>query len=472
MKTIAKPFGWLMLLLYNLTGSYGVAVILFAVVVNLILLPFMMKSKVGMLRMTRLQPKVAEIQKKHAGNQQKLNEEMSKLYREEGANPMSGCLWSLIPFPILIALYYAIRYPLTTMMGVPESLLAEGGVIYNKLAELGYSLANFTTSKASGYEQIYEAKFITDHFSDFAPLSDKLLPMNYHFMGLDLSAMPQWKFWQFDWSAPAVLLPALGLFLIPLISALMSWVSMKISNKMNPQVGATAEQKTTSNTMTLIMPLTSIWIGFVMPAALGIYWIINSMLGIIRDVALTKIYTRKLDREDAERNERNRLRDEELERKRLETEKLRAANAARQNPNTSKKKLQATQKQKDDERRAAAERTERAVRRARLGITEQEQPASQVGNRRYARGRAYVSDRYTNPEGAEEATAAAAAESEYGVSIDETAGETGVGRETAGAAKASEFDGESRADEESSDEMPGDESDDEADGESDDGTES
>lgn len=472
MKTIAKPFGWLMLLLYNLTGSYGVAVILFAVVVNLILLPFMMKSKAGMMRMTRLQPKIAEIQKKHAGNQQKLNEEMSKLYREEGANPLSGCLWSLIPFPILIALYYAIRYPLTTMMGVPESMLAEGGAIYSKLTELGYSLANFTTGKTSGYEQIYEAKFITDHFSDFSSLSDKLIPMNYHFLGLDLSSMPQWKFWQFDWATPAVLLPALGLFLIPLISAFMSWASMKISNRMNPQMGATAEQKMTSNTMTLIMPITSIWIGFVMPAALGIYWIINSVLGIIRDVILTRIYTRKLDKEDAVRSARNRLREEELECKRLETEKLRAANAARQNPNTSKKKLQATQKQKDDERRAAADRVERAARRARLGISEQQQPDSQVGSRRYARGRAYVPDRYINPEGAEAATAAAAAESEYGASIDETAEETGVGRETADAAEASEFDGESRADEESADEMPDDASEDESDGESDDGTES
>ena len=84
------------------------------------------------------------------------------------------------------------------------------------------------------------------------------------------------------------------------------------------------------------------------------------------------------------------------------------------------KKIQANEKQKSDERKAAIERAERAARRERLGIKEPEKPASQVGNRRYARGRAYVPDRFTNPEAAEEATLAAAAESELGESIDET----------------------------------------------------
>ena len=82
------------------------------------------------------------------------------------------------------------------------------------------------------------------------------------------------------------------------------------------------------------------------------------------------------------------------------------------------KKQQAQQKQQDTERRAAVEREERAARRERLGVTEPEKPASQVGNRRYARGRAYVEDRFVNPDAAEEATRAAAAESEFGESID------------------------------------------------------
>lgn len=426
LNAIAKPFGWLMLWLYDWTGSYGLAIILFGVVVNLILLPFMAKSKKSMMRTTRLQPKIAELQKRHEGNQQKLNEEMSKLYHEEHVNPMSGCLWSLIPFPILIALYEAIRYPITIMMGVPAELLAKAtdttaaGAIYQKLLDLGYNLSNYTTAKTSAYEQIFESKFITEHFAEFSGLSDKLQPMDYHFLGLDLSLTPNWKFWDFDYSSAAVWVPAVILFLIPLLSAFMSWLSMKISTKMTPTTAAgSTQQQATSKSMELMMPLMSVWFCFIMPAALGIYWIVNSVLGIVRDVVLTKIYTKKMDAEDAVRAAERRTRDAELEHKREETEKLRAANATELNANTSKKKMQQSQKQKDAERRAAAEKAERAARRERLGVELPEKPASQVGTRRYARGRAFVEDRYVNPEDAAAETAAAAAESEFGASLDE-----------------------------------------------------
>ncbi|MEG1633541.1 MAG: YidC/Oxa1 family membrane protein insertase [Oscillospiraceae bacterium] len=425
LKAIAKPFGWLMLWLYDWTGSYGLAIILFAVLVTLILLPFMMKSKKGMMRTTRMQPRIAELQKKHEGNQQKLNEEMSRLYREEKANPMSGCLWSLIPFPIILALYQAIRFPLTIMMGVPEALLAPAangvpaGAIYQKLIDLGYSISSYASgSSAAAYEQIFQSKFITEHFADFAAMSDKLQPIDYHFLGLDISANPNWKIWDFDFSSPAIWVPAVILFLIPFLSAFTSWLGMVISTKMNPTVGGTAQQQSTNKTMQLMMPLMSVWFCFIMPAALGIYWIVNSVLGVVRDVVLTKIYTKQMDKEDAVRIAERKAREAELERKHEETERLRAANATEKNSNTSKKKLQAGQKQKDTERRAALERAERIARRERLGITAAEEPESQVGNRRYARGRAFVNDRYVNPDGAEEATAAAAAESEFGESID------------------------------------------------------
>ena len=417
LDTIAKPFGWLMMKLYELTGNFGLATILFSLCVTLVLLPFMAKSKKSMMRMTRLTPRIQELQRKHEGNQQKLNEEMARLYREEKANPMSGCLWSLLPFPILLALYRAVVKPLTIMMGIDAATIAAGGAIGDKLSQLGYAMSNYTTSTNTFYEEIFQAKFISDHFDQFAGLSDKLVQMDYNFLGLDLSSTPNWKFWTFDFSAGAW--AVIGLFLIPIISTGLSYLSIYISQKMNPTTTTmNAQQQSTNKTMLLIMPLMSLWIGFIMPAAMGLYWIMNSVLGVIRDVVLTKIYKKQMDREDAERLERERAREEELERKRQETERLRAMNATNVNRNTSKKKQQAQQKQQDTERKAAAEREERAARRERLGVTEPEKPASQVGNRRYARGRAYVADRFENPEAAEEATLAAAAESEFGESID------------------------------------------------------
>ena len=178
-----------------------------------------------------------------------------------------------------------------------------------------------------------------------------------------MGQQPSFKIWTFDWSNKAVWLPALGLFLIPIVSAVLSWLSMKISTSMTPQPAANQQQAATTNkTMMIMMPLVSLWICYTMPAALGIYWIVNSILGILRDVSLTKVFNKQLDKLDAERIAREKERDAELERKRLETERLKAAGETVVNPNTSKKKIQASQKQKNDERKAAVVREERAAR--------------------------------------------------------------------------------------------------------------
>ncbi|HIS72424.1 MAG TPA: YidC/Oxa1 family membrane protein insertase [Candidatus Scatomorpha pullicola] len=419
LDAIATPFGWLMMRLYELTDNFGWAIILFAIVVALVLLPFMAKSKKSMMRMTRLQPRMMELQKKHEGNPQKLNEEMARLYRENKVSPMGGCLWSLLPLFIMIALYRAVVKPLTIMMGIPDDMLQQGGAIYEQLQNLGYSLSNYTSSANSFYEQIYQAKFITENWDAFRGISDNLVQMNFNFIGLDLSVTPDWHFWSFDLSTGAW--PVIGLFIMPLISTGLNYLSMFISRKLQPSVGTTQQQQASASsmkTMMIIMPLMSLWIGYVMPAALCVYWIMNSLTGIIREVGLTLLYRKQMAKEDEEFYAKERAREEELERKRQETERLRAMNATTVNKNTSKKKQQAQAAQSAAERRAAAERAERAARRERLGITEQEKPASQVGNRRFARGRAYVEDRYENPEEAEEATLAAAEASEGVDAID------------------------------------------------------
>lgn len=405
LDAIAKPFGLLLLWLYNLVGNYGIAIFLFALIVKIIMLPFQMKTKKSMMRMAALNPQLQELQKRHEGNPKKLQEETAKLYKEEKVNPMSGCLWSLIPYPILLALYRAIRFPLTTMMGVPKDLLAEGGAILNKLNELGF----VATGKSTAYVQLQQSEFISQHFSDFAGLSDKLVNINYNFLGLNMGSTPKVFFWQdgLTWLS-------IGLFLIPIVSALLSWLQMKISQKPNPAPSTqNAQQASSMKTMNLMMPLISLWIGFSMPAALGMYWIFTSALAIVQELILNKHYGKLIEAEAAERNARQCAREAEFERKRAETERLRAEGLTKENANTSKRKQQARAKAESDELRAAAIREERAAKRAAMGLPpEEEKPASQVGNRRYARGRAYVEDRFTNPETAAEATAAAAAASE------------------------------------------------------------
>ncbi len=415
-ELICKVFSWPLIKFYEMTGSYGLAVIFFALLVNLIMTPFMAKSKKSTMRSVRIQPKIQELQRRHEGNPQKLNQEMQKLYKEEGINPMSGCLWSLIPFPILIALYSVIRQPLSRMMFVAEGVIE---TLQDFFVSNGWYVI---PTKTDAYFEIKLANLAHQHWGEIqsalAGKIDGLMDVDFSFLGLNLGEQPQWNFFlKTDWSDSAVWLPALGLFLIPFISAFLSWVSMKISNMGTPQNDQAAAQM---KSMTLMMPLMSVWICFIMPAAMGIYWIANSVFGMARDYVLTKVFKKQLDKEDAERAAARSEREKELEEKRLETERLRAEGKTEKNVNTSKKKTQAFEKQKSDERKAALDKAERAARRERLGIKEAEKPASQVGNRRYARGRAYVPDRFTNPENAEAATIAAAEESEFGSAIDES----------------------------------------------------
>lgn len=379
MRLIATPFGMLMMWLYNVTQNYGVAIILFAVIVRLIMLPFQMKSKKGMMRTQLLQPRMQELQKKYGSNQQKYSEELQKLYKEEGVNPMGGCLWSLIPFPILIALYYAIREPLTTMMRVPSELLAEGGAIANKLAELGFEI-----SSRSAYAEIEMSKFISEHFEAFSSLSDKLVKIDYNFLGIDLGATPNWQIWTYDFSDPAQIWPQIGLFLIPLAAAGLSYLQSVMSQKLNPS--ADPQAAATSNSMLMMMPLMTIFFCFMMPGALGLYWAIGSVISIVQELLLTDYYKKQLAVETAESDRRRAEREAELEAKRAETERLKAAGEQVENESTSKKKKNLREKQE-------REKAEREYNEAKSG--EEKYEPSRVGHRKYARGRAYDPDRYT-----------------------------------------------------------------------------
>ena len=377
-SAIAKPFGWLMMWLYDLLNNYGLALIAFALIVKIILLPFQMKSKRSTMRQARLTPKMKEIEKKHGANKQKYNEEVAKLYKESGVNPMSGCLWSLIPFPILIALYEAIRYPLTVMMGVAQDLLNEGGAIAAKLAELGFS-----SNVGQGYVQIAQSQFITQHWSEFQGISDKLKPIDYSFLGLDLGAKPDISaLTKIDWSNGATIAAA-ALLLIPVLAGVFTFIQSRISMKVNAVGG---EQPKGMGGMMIVMPLITVWFAYIMPAGLGIYWIAGNIFAIVQELVLTPYYKKKLDAEESVLEAKRREKEAELEAKRKETERLKAENATKRNENTSKKKLHLTER--EAQRGKAAEWAKKKA-----GIETADEP-SRVGDRKYARGRAYDPDRY------------------------------------------------------------------------------
>ena len=381
-----KFLGSILLFFCDAFGNYGWAILTFGLIVKLIMLPFQMKSKKSMMRTQTLTPRVKELEKKFKGNQQKYQEEVSKLYKNAGVNPMSGCLWTLIPFPIIIILYRVVREPLTNMMGLAAEEVTK---LTDLLTGLGYyTAASGRTS--SFYSQLSVANALHRHFSEIvsdpavSAFAGKLKDIDFNFFGLDLSATPRLNFVAdgFTWAA-------FVLFLIPFISAGLSFLQIALSQRNQPSTDAQTAQ--TSKTMNLMMPLMSVWICFSMPALMGLYWIEQSVLAIIQEEILTRIYQRQVDAEMSDFLAAERAKEEEIERRRIETERLRAEGKTQQNTNTSKKRLAAAERNAEEQRMAAARAADRAAR----GIVE-DIPPSQVGTRRYARGRAYDPDRYAD----------------------------------------------------------------------------
>ena len=348
---ICVPFAFLTRLFYSWTGSYGVALILFTLVVKLVLLPFQLKSKKSMLRMNRMQGKLNDIKTRYANNQQKQQEAMAELYAKEGINPMSGCLWSMIPFPILIALYYIIRVPLRYFMSLSESVIAE---ITTLAGTLGFTAAE----GSQAYEQIYLAKFIHEHWADFAGKFDGLIDLNYNFLHIDLAAQPSSLFSQF----PGGGWPVWGALLLPIISAgiqfAMSFITIPNGS---------------TKTMMYMMPLMTLWMGYILPSALCIYWIANSAFSLIQEVTLNKYFNKILDREETEKEKAAR------EKRYAKYQRQKELMAQQQLANGGKKpqNQQGKKKPSGDKKKSA-------------GGNEN----GRVGQRPYARGRAYDKSHY------------------------------------------------------------------------------
>ncbi len=394
MSFILYPFAWLLLFLYNVFKSYGLALILFSLIVKLALLYFSMKSKKGTMKTARLQPKMKDLEKRYAGNRAKYNEELQKLYKENDVKMMGGCIWSLIPFPILIGLYSVIRQPLTYLMHLSK---AQIDTISGILSGLGYP------ATSGAYSEITMAQQIFQSFDAVKEAVPQVIKLDFSFIGLNLAEIPKWKIWEmpFSWAT-------LGLFLIPIVSAFLSLMSTKIS-----MMGSSTPDQANMKSMMLMAPLMSLWIGFIMPAGLGIYWIATSVFTIIQDYFLAKYYTKVLDKEDAERISRQKAVEEERERKRIEYERLKAENATTRNKNTSKKKVQKVERIESEKRELEFEKKK---------LLEKGIAPPVDDDRPFSRGRAYDPNRYTRIQAAlteEEARIAAEEAAEEAARKDE-----------------------------------------------------
>ena len=375
---ICVPFAWLVRLFYDLTNSYGVALILFTLVIKLIMLPFQMKSKKSMMRMSRVSGQMQDLQKRYAKNQAKLQEEMQKLYEEEGVNPMSGCLWSFLPLPILMALYSIIRQPITHFMMLSKDVLQ---TVVQSVADAGVDLTNIVMmDKVTGAPALKDGLYQMAAYGQINLVKavqemglstpDGWFNVNYKFLGLDLTATP-WEYvksFTFTWAV-------IGVILIPILAGLSQFVFSKLTMKTQPQADAAGGASMKS--MMYMMPLMSVYIAFIMPAALGVYWIAQSVFSLIQEAILNKTFSAKLSEEEEARFQaRQADRQRRMEEARVQEQQ----------------RKQEEQKKKTLREKQQAAQAAKAVKAAKAATSTTE--AGRVGDRPYARGRAYKADRY------------------------------------------------------------------------------
>jgi YidC/Oxa1 family membrane protein insertase len=408
MKIILIPFAWLLRTLYQVFGNYGVALILFSLITKLILLPFTAKSKKSMMKTSRLGPKLKELEKKCGDDKLKYQQEMSALYKKEGVSPTGGCLWSLLPLILLMALYYVIRQPMTYLMGLSADQISQ---VTDLITGLGVDLS----SSNSAYSQIIIAQHIHENIDAVRQIVPDILDIDFNFLGVSLAQIPSWR-WIFN--GPYTLV-GFGLFIIPIISALSQFGTMLISQKLNGTVAtddkgqkdqdAAAAAAQSMKTMMYVMPIFSLWICYSMPASMSIYWIAQAVFNTAIDGLLTIHYKKIYDAEDAIKREKaaeEAAVEAEKEARRAER---RAANPdGMANPNTSrrkvKKQLKAAEEDEIQVKGKLTEEEREALKQMRLEKEKAKGGLSGDPNRPYSRGRAYDPSRYGQKTEGNEAT--------------------------------------------------------------------
>ena len=327
---------------------------------------------------------------------------MQALYKREGVSMGGGCLWSLLPLLILIPLYNVVRMPITYILqerdaadALVKAVMAAKPALFEGTNEYYHQMiagANLTPEIVATVEGVKNAALAG-------------AGVNFTFLGVNLSQIPQYNlfsaaFWS-SWNT-------VGAFLLPVLATASQFLTMFISQKVNDslvtnekgikdkEAAKQSEANKTSKIMMYTMPLMTLFIGYSMPAAMSLYWLIQGIVGTVLDNVLTISLRKEYDAEDAIRLQKameEELAELEKERKRAER---RAENPDGITENTSKKKLQQKQKAEQEAMKAAA----RKEYNAKKGIFEEEPetpaPMSGIAERPYCKGRNYDPDRYAS----------------------------------------------------------------------------
>ncbi len=293
---LLELFGKLLAFFNDITGSYMVAILLFAILAKIILFPFSIKQQKSTLKQARLRPKEQAIRNKYKGrtdqvSQNKMREEIMELYQNEGYSPFGGCLPLLIQFPIIIGLYQIIRNPLRYICGLSAETV---DAIKNAIVTFkGQGQLSFAGTVAESAERMDELQCVTilSGKEDFGRIKEAVEAAGQSF-GLSFDNLPNFKFFGFDLSVvPSDSLISLYI-LVPILTFAIMYFSMKLTRKLTYQPMQDDQQNMGCSTkiMDFTMPLMSTWIAFIVPSLLGVYWMFNNILGVLQSLLLKKMY--------------------------------------------------------------------------------------------------------------------------------------------------------------------------------------
>ncbi len=270
----ANTFGYFLNFLYNNLGNFGLAMIVFSIIVKLVLLPITIKQQKTMKKTAKVQQKLKEIQDKYKNNPEKLNQETIELYKRENMSPFSGCLGAIVQIILLFSVFYLVRSPLTYMKKVDSGLIEQYKIEIEEESSTNNAYPEISIIKQKGNE-------------------DEKVYINMNFLGLDLSGVPIQ-----DASDVKV-------FIIPALYVITTFFSMKLNSSMNKKKEKEklitdgkepAKEEALPNpmeqankNMMYIMPIMSISIALVAPLGLALYWLVNNILMIVERLVLNKV---------------------------------------------------------------------------------------------------------------------------------------------------------------------------------------
>lgn len=247
------------------------------------LLPMTIKQVKSTSKMSEIQPQMQEIQKKYSDDKEKQSAEMMRLYQENKVNPAGGCLPLLIQMPILFSLHYVISQPLKYMVVKSPEIITQL-----------YSLIPQGSGNINQMKDISVITYFSAHPEQLSQVSNLLKAeelLNMSFLGINLGAVPSWNPASYITSGSEI--QSYLLLLIPVLSALTSFISMKYSMKDTPKTSGTEMQTTIQNNMALLSPIMSGVIAFTVPAGLGLYWIIGNIYQLFQQMFINIFVLKK-----------------------------------------------------------------------------------------------------------------------------------------------------------------------------------